>query len=66
MKEGNIKVLYRIPPGIDDELDDEITDAFERIGYTRWTSGFDVETGVRDITFEPGVARSEKNVKAEK
>ena len=47
-----LKIEYRIPAGIDRELDNIFITLLKKLGWTWWGGGLDLETGVRDIEFE--------------
>ena len=56
LKKNNLKVFYdegvTICGSINEELDKAIEKALKPFGYTRWASGTDMVSGVRDLAFE--------------
>ena len=48
---GKIRIYYPAP-GVVDLVDDAITKALSKLGYTRYGSGYDLIKEVRDVAFE--------------
>lgn len=49
----DLKVYYKSEEGIDVEFDKKIEEFFKSLGYSRWASGCNIKTGVRDLAFDP-------------
>lgn len=52
LKEGELKVYYRIEGGIWPGLDDCLINALKEFGYEMWASGTNLITDVRDLAFD--------------
>ena len=52
MKEGELKVYYKVGGGLNEKLDIAIEKFLKEFGYVRWASGFNMKKGVRDLAFE--------------
>ena len=50
VKENELKVFYA--GGLDEVLDDAIEECLKPFGYSRWASGQEIETEIRDLAFE--------------
>ena len=51
LKKDELRVYYNCGE-IREVLDDEISKAVGKFGYTRWASGINTETRVRDLAFD--------------
>lgn len=49
---GKLRIEYKILERVDNDLDRRIENFAEGLGFRWWASGFDFETGYRDICFE--------------
>lgn len=52
LRNGELKVFYQHPKGIDVEFDKAIEKFLAEYGYNQWASGTEICTGVRDLAFE--------------
>lgn len=52
LKEGELKVFYRHPNRIDEELDMALKKTLKTFGYEPWASGFNLIDEVRDLAFD--------------
>ena len=52
MKEGELRVFYKVKDRINMQFDRELSDLCKKFGFTWWASGFDREEEIRDIAFD--------------
>lgn len=50
LKNSELKIFYGDP--MNEKLDKAIKETLKKFGYSWWASGFDIETGVRDLAFD--------------
>ncbi len=51
-KDNEIKIYYRCKEGVNIALDEALESHLNTLGYRRWASGCNLESGVRDLAFE--------------
>jgi len=50
LKDDELKIFYG--GGLDEDLDTYLENALSQLGYSRWASGYEIESGVRDLAFD--------------
>ena len=51
LKENEFRIYYKIKGRLVN-FEKELEKLFEKYGYKRWASGYDLNSGVRDLWFE--------------
>lgn len=49
---GDLRIYYRDQSKINSELDNALEEVLKKFGYTRWASGCETATGIRDLAFD--------------
>ena len=52
MKEGEVVIRYKLQQGVDTNLDMVFDSIMQLTGRSRWASGKEIETGIRDLNYE--------------
>ena len=55
---GELRVYYKANEKIDRDMDETIEMSLKSFGYIRWASGYNFETGVRDLAFERSAVKN--------
>lgn len=52
LKEGQLRVYRNLDSELGEKVDAAIADALRPFGIKQWASGYNLETGVRDLALE--------------
>ena len=52
LKEGELKIFYRLPDRVNEELDSALKKVLKTFGYEQWASGFNFIDETRDLAFK--------------